>query len=84
MKGDKYLFDKETSNTYRLEKGLNDNIENGEPFWPDHIIGNKMYCIVSADLFIEEAEKSNSQKMKDVAATLTDESNPVIVVATLK
>ena len=84
LKGDKYLFDKEKGNTYRLEKGLNDNIENCEPFWPDHIIGNKMYRIVSADLFIEEAEKSNSQKMKDVAATLTDESNPVIVVATLK
>ena len=84
LKGDKYLFDKESGNTCRLENGLNDNIENGDPFWPDYIIGNKMYRIVSADLFIEEAEKSNSQKMKDVAATLTEESNPVIVVATLK
>ena len=39
---------------------------------------------MSADVFIEEAAKSNSQKMKNVAATLTEESNPVIIVATLK
>ena len=32
----------------------------------------------------EYAAKSNSPKMKEIAATLTEESNPVLVVATLK
>jgi hypothetical protein len=31
-----------------------------------------MYSFMSADIFIEEAAKSNSQKMKNVAATLTE------------
>ena len=34
--------------------------------------------------FIEYAEISSSAKMKEVAATLTDESNPVMVIVTLK
>jgi hypothetical protein len=43
-----------------------------------------MYQIVDAVTFIEQAEQSSSQAMKDIAKGLTEESNPVIVVATLK
>lgn len=43
-----------------------------------------MYQIIDATDFIDYAEKSSSAKMKAVAAELTEESNPVIVVATLK
>lgn len=79
------VFNKETGIAVNLGKGfINDIDGTGEHFWPTQIQGNKMYQFVSADLFIEAAAKSNSQKMKQVAATLTEESNPVIVVATLK
>ena len=68
-----------------MDKGfINDIDGTGDYFSPTQMFGNKMYQVVSADLFIEAAAKSNSQKMKQVAATLTEESNPVIVVATLK
>jgi hypothetical protein len=43
-----------------------------------------MYQVVNALKFIEYAQKSSSSRMKEVAATLTEESNPVLVVATLK
>ena len=79
------VFNKETGIAVNLGKGfINDIDGTGEHFWPTQIQGNKMYTFISADLFIEAAANSNSQKMKDVANTLTEESNPVIVVATLK
>ena len=64
--------------------GFVNDIDGGAPFDPQHCIGNKMYQIIAADKFIEYATKSNSPKMKEIAATLTEESNPVLVVATLK
>ena len=85
FKREKCVFNKATGLAVNLGKGfINDIDGTGEHFWPTQIQGNKMYQFVSADLFIEAAAKSNSQKMKQVAATLTEESNPVIVVATLK
>ena len=82
---EKCVFNKETGLAVNLGKGfINDSDGTGDYFSPTQMFGNKMYQFVSADLFIEAAAKSNSQKMKQVAATLTEESNPVIVVATLK
>jgi len=54
------------------------------PFYPIYIKDGKMYQMLDAIDFIEYAEVSNSAKMKEVAATLTEESNPVLVVVTLK
>ena len=34
--------------------------------------------------FIEAAERTGSAKMKEVAATLTEESNPVLIICELK
>lgn len=85
LNGQKCIFNKADGSALNLDNGfVNDLDGTGELFWPTQIQGNKMYQFVSADLFIEAAAKSNSQKMKQVAATLTEESNPVIVVATLK
>lgn len=39
---------------------------------------------LDAGKFIELSEKYNSQKMKEIAAQLTDESNPVMIAVTLK
>ena len=43
-----------------------------------------MYQIIDAFDFIEMAEKSTSARMKEIAAQLTEESNPVVVEVTLK
>lgn len=44
----------------------------------------KMYRLVDAVDFIEFAQMVNSTRMKEVASELTDDSNPVLVVVTLK
>ena len=43
-----------------------------------------MYQLVDAIKFMDYAEQSSSQKMKEIAAQLNEESNPVMVVVTLK
>ncbi len=65
-------------------QGLVNDIDGGAPFWPKAIDGNRLYQTINADDFIEIAAASNSAKMKEVAATLTEESNPVLVVVALK
>lgn len=62
----------------------NDIDGSGMSFLPMAVEGNAMYQVVDSYYFIECAERSNSAKMKAVAATLTDESNPVLVKAILK
>ena len=60
------------------------DIDGGMPFWPTKHIGNKLYQFVDAVTFIEMSEKYNSPRMKEIAATLTEDSNPVMIEATLK
>jgi hypothetical protein len=43
-----------------------------------------MVQLISAGKFIELARQHDVPKMKEIASTLTEESNPVMVVATLK
>ena len=60
------------------------DLDNGSPFRVMMTNGNKMYQIISALDFITLADKYNSAKMKQLAATLNEESNPVLVTVTLK
>lgn len=60
------------------------DLDNGSPFRVMMTNGNKMYQIISALDFITLADKYNSPKMKQLAATLNEESNPVLVTVTLK
>ena len=64
--------------------GFTNDIDGGMPFWPSKHIGNKLYQFVDAGTFIEMSEKYNSPRMKEIAATLTEQSNPVMIEATLK
>lgn len=64
--------------------GLTNDIDNGMPFWPNLVTGNKMYQIIDALAFINMSENTNSAKMKEIASTFTENSNPVLVVATFK
>lgn len=69
---------------YSSQGFVNDLDEGGMPFEPWHVSGNKMYQTLPAATFMEYAEISSSTRMKEVAATITEESNPVLIVATLK
>ncbi|MHC1780326.1 MAG: 6-bladed beta-propeller [Bacteroidales bacterium] len=66
-------------------RGLKNDLDNGAPFWPVHISNEgEMIMPLSALKFIELSEKYNSAEMKKVAATLTENSNPVMVIAKTK
>lgn len=86
------VFDKLKSQTLLLPCAVEDkfrgsfenDLDNGAPFRVMATCGNKMYQIISALDFITLADKYNSPKMKEVAAGLNDESNPVLVAVTLK
>ena len=69
-------------------------LNNGEKLIKEYIIDNLHHNVTTFDVkggflekkrkILELAEKYSSQRMKEIAATLTEESNPVIIVATLK
>ncbi len=87
-----FIYDKQSGTTRGMKYDedlksagfVNDLDANGIAFYPKALANGKMYQLVDAIQFMDIAEKSSSQKMKEVAATLTEESNPVLVVATLK
>ncbi len=64
--------------------GFTNDLDGGAPFLPRHIKDGKMYELMDAVSFIEQAQKSKSAKMKKIAATLTEESNPILIEVTLK
>ncbi len=85
------LYNKEQNNSCILEysdetgsAAFTNDIDGGMPFYPITYYNNKMYMCVDAGVFIEMSHKYDSPKMKEVAAQLTEESNPVIVAVTLK
>ena len=87
----RFIFDKKSGKTDCLPfyeecgyAGFENDIDGGIPFFPLHHKDGKAYQLVDASVFIEMARKCNSEKMKQVAATLTEESNPVLIEVTLK
>lgn len=68
---------------YKMAGLLND-LDNGVPFWPAFGDENKLYQFIDAGKFIELSQISDSKKMKAIASTITEESNPVMIVVTLK
>ena len=69
---------------YNFHGAFENDLDNGAPFRVMATSDNKMYQFISALDFISLADKYNSPKMKEVAAGLNDESNPVLVAVTLK
>ena len=87
----RFIFDKKSEKTYCLPfyedcgyAGFENDIDGGIPFFPLHHKDGKAYQLVDASVFIEMAQKCSSEKMKQVASTLTEESNPVLIEVTLK
>lgn len=88
--GSTILYNKESGKSCLIKKDKNmqksfaNDLDSGAPFWPDHTYGNKMYMFLDAGQFIEISKECNSPRMKEIAATLTEESNPVMIIVTLK
>ncbi|MDD2584072.1 MAG: 6-bladed beta-propeller [Bacteroidales bacterium] len=77
------LFDKESGETKSLIGKIENDIDGGISFWPQYVSRDgKMVAIIQAFDFIEAAKESNSAYMKEIAATLTEESNPVVMLVT--
>ena len=90
-KGYKLIYDKTSGKTYIPKQdsrykiaGFENDIDNGPTFSPSYVAGNKVYSFIDAIDFIDYAEISESQQIKEIAAKLTEESNPVIMEVTLK
>ena len=86
-----FVYDKNSARTYHLQydetygfAGFTNDLDGGMPFYPTYMNDGKMYRLVDAVDFIEFAQMGNSARMKEVASKLTDDSNPVLVVVTLK
>ena len=87
-----FIHDKSTGKTrgmkvvddQSVDAAFRNDIDGGLPFFPMATGNGKMYQLVSSIKFMDAADACGSAKMKAVAATLTEESNPVLVVATLK
>ncbi len=64
--------------------GMTNDLDGGFPFWPEIVADGKMFQVVKAVDFIKLSKIYNSGKIKAIASKLTENSNPVVVVATLK
>ena len=85
-----FVYDKAEKRLYALRQnpdmsiGFTNDLDGGGTFSPMYVADDKMYEIVDAIAFMERAKASGSAGMKQVAAQLTENSNPVIVEVTLK
>lgn len=86
-----FIYDRKNGTTKALKyndtygfAGFTNDLDGGMPFYPTYMNDGKMYRLVDAVDFIEFAQMGNSARMKEVASKLTDDSNPVLVLVTLK
>lgn len=87
----RFVYDKKSGKTHCLPfyeecgyAGFENDIDGGIPFFPLHHKDGKAYQLVDAAVFIEMAQRCSSERMKQVASALTEESNPVLIEVTLK
>ena len=69
---------------YRKWFAFNNDIDGGLPFNPVIIKGDKMFQFVDAYNFIKYSKGCSSPKVKEIAASLTEDSNHVMVIAHFK
>ena len=85
------IFDKQNGtcrvlapDKYRKWFAFNNDIDGGLPFNPVIIKGDKMFQFVDAYNFIKYSKECSSPKVKEIAASLTEDSNHVMVIAHFK
>lgn len=64
--------------------GFVNDLDGGAPFVPRYIKDGKMYQIMDAIRFMDLAEQCKSPAMKKVAASMNEDSNPVLMEVVLK
>lgn len=64
--------------------GFVNDLDGGAPFVPRYIKDGKMYQILDAIRFMDLADKCKSPAMKKVAASMNEDSNPVLIEVVLK
>ena len=64
--------------------GFVNDLDGGAPFVPRYIKDGKMYQIMEAIRFMDLADKCKSPAMKKVAASMNEDSNPVLIEVVLK
>ncbi|MBR4882363.1 MAG: 6-bladed beta-propeller [Bacteroidales bacterium] len=64
--------------------GFVNDLDGGAPFVPRYIKDGKMYQIMDAIRFMDLADKCKSPAMKKVAASMNEDSNPVLIEVVLK
>ena len=64
--------------------GFVNDLDNGLPFYPSLIQNGKMYQCIDAIQLLEKVEYVDSKALKEIVATMGEESNPVIIEVTLK
>lgn len=85
------IYDKFTGHSFILPYNdelngyaFKNDLDGGLPFVIDNMFENKIYQVVDAIKFIDLAKKSNSKRAREIADKLTEESNPIVIVATLR
>jgi hypothetical protein len=86
------LYDNKESQLYAMKNipqigmvAFENDLDGGLPFFPQWFTSDgKCVWLVDAIDFVEYASIYDNPQMKEIASTLTEESNPVLVVATLK
>jgi len=86
------LFNKESAELTLLKEpengkpGLRNDLENGPVFWPyADIHDNYMVSMYTADKFIQFADSTTaSGKLKETAARVKEDDNPVVAIVKLK
>jgi len=87
-----YIFDKRTMNTYFLHdfekkiNGFRDDLQGGPPFWPKGIGGKELLFSYAypSDLIKYSQQNKVSDELKHIISNLTEDSNPVVILANLK
>ena len=66
--------------------GFENDLDGGLPFWPTQMISEKeMMCVYTAEELLElDSSKITDEKLKNVLNNLEEDSNPVVVIVTLK
>jgi len=66
--------------------GFENDLDGGLPFWPHQMISEKeMMSVYAAEELLElDVSKITDEKLKNVLNSINEESNPVVVIVTLK
>lgn len=86
QKGYRAIYDKVEDNLQIVPNGFENDLDGGLPFWPRQMNSEKeMMCVYPAEELLKlDVSKISDPKLKNVLGQLTEDSNPVVAIVTLK